>query len=65
MLQLHYSTTELDTIVSSRGESKGCFATFAERKTRMYLAIKIPDRTASSMENAVRFVANILPRAIP
>ena len=53
---------ELDTIVSSRGESKGCFATFAERKTRMYIAIKIPDRTASSMENAVRFVANILPK---
>ena len=28
----------------------------------MYLAIKIPDRTAFSMENAVRFVANILPK---
>ena len=28
----------------------------------MYIAIKIPDRTASSMENAVRFVANILPK---
>ena len=28
----------------------------------MYLAIKIPDRTVSSMENAVRFVANILPK---
>lgn len=25
---------ELDTIVSSRGESKGCFATFVERKSR-------------------------------
>jgi IS30 family transposase len=31
---------ELDTVVSRRGKSKGCFATFAERKTRQYLAIK-------------------------
>jgi transposase, IS30 family len=34
---------ELDTIVSSRGKSKGCFATFVERKTRYYQAIVIPD----------------------
>ena len=53
---------ELDTIVSSRGKSKGCFATFAERKTRMYLAIKIKDRTASSMEYAIRLVTSILPK---
>ena len=54
---------ELDTVVSSRGKSKGCFATFAERKTRMYLAIKIKDRTASSMEYAIRLIANSLPKA--
>ena len=40
---------ELDTVVSSRGKSKGCLATFLERKTRFYLAFKIPDRTAKSM----------------
>ena len=28
---------ELDTVVSSRGKSKGCLATFLERKTRFYL----------------------------
>ena len=33
---------ELDTVVSSRGKSKGCLATFLERKTRFYLAFKIP-----------------------
>jgi IS30 family transposase len=31
---------ELDTIVSGRGKSKGCLATFVERKTRYYLAYK-------------------------
>ena len=30
-------------------KSKGCLATFLERKTRFYLAFKIPDRTAKSM----------------
>ncbi|SCL89457.1 Protein of unknown function [Bacillus cytotoxicus] len=39
-------------MVSSRGKSKGCFATFVERKTRYYQAIVIPDRTAESMEFA-------------
>ena len=29
---------ELDTVVSSRGKSKDCLATFLERKTRFYLA---------------------------
>ncbi|MCM3342939.1 IS30 family transposase, partial [Paenibacillus sp. MER TA 81-3] len=31
---------ELDTVVSSRGKSKACVATFIERKTRMYVALK-------------------------
>lgn len=53
---------ELDTIVSSRGESKGCFATFVERKTRFYTAIKLPNRTASSMEEAIKKLYYALPR---
>jgi len=44
---------ELDTVVSSRGESKGCFATFVERKTRLYTAIKIADRTADHVPSSV------------
>lgn len=52
---------ELDTVVSSRGKSKGCFATFVERKTRLYTAIKIADRTATSMENAIKQLYSVLP----
>lgn len=44
---------ELDTIVSSRGNSKGCMATFAEMKTRMYVAIKMKDRSKDSMFEAM------------
>lgn len=44
---------ELDTVVSGRGKSKACFATFAERKTRFYIAVKIPNRTADVMEAAI------------
>lgn len=41
-------------MVSGRRESKGCVATFIERKTRWYTAIKMPDRSAQSMEHAIR-----------
>ena len=44
---------ELDTVVSGQGKSTACFATFAERKTRFYIAVKIPDRRVATMENAV------------
>ena len=33
---------EVDTVVSGQGKSKACFATFAERKTRYYIAVKCP-----------------------
>ncbi|MGG1619100.1 IS30 family transposase [Paenibacillus sp. NRS-1782] len=52
---------ELDTVVSSRGKSKGCVATFIERKTRLYTAIKMPDRTALSMEIAFGVAASQYP----
>ncbi len=32
---------ELDTVVSSRCKCKGCLATFVERQTRFYVAVKI------------------------
>ena len=44
---------EADTMVSSRGESKGCLATFAERRSRLFLAFKMPDRTAASMMKSI------------
>jgi IS30 family transposase len=53
---------ELDTVVSSRGNSRACAATFIERKTRMYLAVKMPDRTAHSMEVAFGVVASQYPQ---
>jgi transposase, IS30 family len=54
---------ELDTVVSSRGNSKGCLATFVERKTRLYTAIKMHDRTATSMAQAIRHLYSVLPKA--
>jgi IS30 family transposase len=53
---------ELDTVVSSRGKSRACAATFIERKTRLYLAITMPDRTAHSMEIAFGVVASQFPQ---
>lgn len=55
---------ELDTMVSSRGKSKGCFATFVERKSRLYTAFKIPDRTADSMEKAIKMLYSTLPAGV-
>lgn len=43
---------EADTVVSGHGKTKYCFATFAERTTRYYIAIKIPNRSGDSMEKA-------------
>lgn len=53
---------ELDTVVSSRGKSKGCLATFLERKTRFYLAFKISNRTAKSMFSAIEQLCNLFPK---
>ena len=44
---------EVDTVVSGQGKSKACFATFAERKTRYYIAVKMPDRKAATMAKTV------------
>lgn len=52
---------ELDTMVSSRGKSKGCLATFAERKSRLYLAFLIPNRTKDAMHNAIEQLTSNLP----
>lgn len=53
---------ELDSMVSSRGESKGCFATFVERKSRLYTAFKTKDRTSVSMQAAIEQLFNALPK---
>ena len=52
---------EADTVVSGIGKSKACFATFAERKTRYYIAVWMPDRKAESMEKAAIKALGNLP----
>ena len=55
---------ELDSVVSSRGESKACFATFVELKTRFYVAIKMEDRSKDSMLKSIKqLVAGIPEKA--
>ena len=44
---------EADTVVSGQGKSTACFATLAERKTRFYIAIKMPNRKAQTMEDTI------------
>ena len=53
---------ELDTVVSTRSKSKGCLATFLERKTCYYLAFKISDRTAKSMFSAIEQLCKLFPK---
>ena len=53
---------ELDSVVSSRGESKACFATFVELKTRFYVAIKMPDRSKNSMLEAIKQLTSNIPK---
>ena len=49
-------------MVSSRGKSKGCLATFVERKSRLYTAFKMMDRSAKSMEETIKLLFSILPK---
>ena len=37
-------------------------ATFVERKTRLYLAFKIPDRTSKSMFSAIQELCKLIPK---
>ncbi len=53
---------ELDTVVSSRGKSKGCLDTFVERQTRFYVVIKIENRSASEMYRAISELYEHFPK---
>ena len=48
-------------VVSARG-TKGCIATFAERKTRCYVGIQILNRSAQSMKWAIEQLLSRYPR---
>lgn len=47
--------------MSSRGKSKGCLATFVERKTRFYIALPMVDRSKNSMLKAIEKLIKSLP----
>ncbi|NLY36347.1 MAG: IS30 family transposase [Tissierellia bacterium] len=51
---------EADTMVSSRGKSKACFAPFLGRRSRLYLAVKIASRSAKSMKKAINWLIETL-----
>lgn len=53
---------ELDTVVSGIGKSKACFATFAERKTRFYIAVKMQNRKADTMEETILRTLGAFPK---
>ena len=55
---------EADTVVSGWGKSTACFATLAERKTRFYIAVKIPNRKAVTMENALVSILSQFPPSL-
>lgn len=48
--------------MSSRGKSKGCLATFVERKTRFYIALPTKDRSKDSMFEAINKLVKSLPK---
>ena len=47
--------------MSGQGESKACFAALAERKTRFYIAVKMPGRKAETMETAIVAALSAFP----
>ena len=47
--------------MSSRGKSKGCLATFVERKNRFYIALPMVDRIKNSMLGAIDKLIKSLP----
>ena len=53
---------ELDTVVSSLCKNKGCLATFVERQTRFYVAVKIKNRSASEMYRAISGLYEPIPK---
>ena len=52
----------MDTVVSSRGQSKGCLVTFVERQTRFYVAVKIENRSATEMYRAISQLYELFPK---
>ncbi len=60
--RIEFGHWEADTVVSGRGKTSTCFATLAERKTRFYIAIKIPNRKGETMAKAIIAALSKLPK---
>ena len=60
--RVEFGHWELDTVVSSRGKNKGCFATFVEMKSRFYIALPMKDRSKDSMLEAMKKLIGSLPK---
>lgn len=52
---------EIDTIVSSRGKDKTCLLTLVERKTRFYIAYKMPNRQQDTVVSTLKKIYKALP----
>ena len=62
-LRTEFGHWEADTVVSRQGVS-ACLATFIERKTRHYIAIKIPNKTGRSMMSAIKRLVEMYPNGV-
>ena len=52
---------EADTVVSGIGKSKACFLTLVERKTRLYIAVWMPNRLGETLKNTIISTLSKLP----
>ena len=50
--------------MSGRGKSTACFATLVERKTRYYIAMKMPDRKAETMAATITAMLSEFPKEL-
>ena len=60
--RLEFGHWELDTVLSPRGKSKECLVTFAEHKSRFYIALKMLNRSKESMLSTVNQLIQIFPK---
>ena len=52
----------IHTVVSSRGKSKECLATFIERQTHFYVAMKIENHSTTEMYWAIHELSEHFPK---
>lgn len=62
-LRTEFGHWEADTVVSKRGVAT-CLATFVERKTRHYVAIKIPHKSGTDMMLAIKRLVELYPQGV-